>query len=563
MYLRESRQKRVDGSVLTHLQLAENVWDPEKQRAQVKILYNCGRADDAASAERLKRLARSILRRCAPEEIVAENPSWQVVNAWPYGDLYVLEQLWQRLGIGEVIHEVCGARKFDFEVERALFAMVANRACAPASKLYCYEQWLREEVRIEGTETLQLQHLYRAMDFLEAHKEAIEKAIYFRMADLLNLDVEIIFYDTTSLHFEIDEEDRGFGQRDEVRGSLSSGDKTYRALRKRGHSKNGRFDAPQIVIGLAVTRDGFPVRHWIFPGNTVDVTTVEQVKRDLQGWQLSRCVFVGDAGMVSKENLHTLARGGGKYIVCMPIHRGGEVAKEVISRPGRYQKVADNLEVKEVTVGDGERRRRYVVCYNPEEAARQKKHREQVLKELEAELEALRTQRGASHSKRVCELRASGRYGRYVRLTRADAPRINKAEVDAAERLDGKFVVHSNDDTLSAADLALGYKQLQRVEVAWRSLKSGLKLRPVFHWAPHRIHAHVALTVLSLLLERVAEHACGDTWRNIKDDLRRIKLAQLLSPNGTVWQVTEPTPDALKRLKSLKIQKPPPILNLA
>ena len=563
MYLRESRQKRVDGSVLTHLQLAENVWDSEKQRAQVKILYNCGRADDAASTERLKRLARSILRRCAPEEIVAENPSWQVVNAWPYGDLYVLEQLWQRLGIGEVIHEVCGARKFDFEVERALFAMVANRACAPASKLYCYEQWLREEVRIEGTETLQLQHLYRAMDFLEAHKEAIEKAIYFRMADLLNLDVEIIFYDTTSLHFEIDEEDRGFGQRDEVRGSLSSADKTYRALRKRGHSKNGRFDAPQIVIGLAVTRDGFPVRHWIFPGNTVDVTTVEQVKRDLQGWQLSRCVFVGDAGMVSKENLHTLARGGGKYIVCMPIHRGGEVAKEVISRPGRYQKVADNLEVKEVTVGDGERRRRYVVCYNPEEAARQKKHREQVLKELEAELEALRTQRGASHSKRVCELRASGRYGRYVRLTRADAPRINKAEVDAAERLDGKFVVHSNDDTLSAADLALGYKQLQRAEVAWRSLKSGLKLRPVFHWAPHRIHAHVALTVLSLLLERVAEHACGDTWRNIKDDLRRIKLAQLLSPNGTVWQVTEPTPDALNRLKSLKIQKPPPILNLA
>jgi hypothetical protein len=561
--LRESRQKRVDGSVLTHLQLAENVWDPQKQRAQVKILYNCGRADDAASTERLRRLARSILRRCAPEEIVAENPSWQVVNAWPYGDLYVLEELWQRLGIGEVIHEVCGARKFDFNLERALFAMIANRACAPASKLYCYEQWLREEVRIEGTETLQLQHLYRAMDFLEAHKEAIEKAIYFRLADLLNLDVEIIFYDTTSLHFEVDEEDRGFGQRDEVRGSMAAGEKRYRALRKRGHSKNGRFDAPQIVVGLAVTRDGFPVRHWIFPGNTVDVTTVEQVKRDLQGWQLSRCVFVGDAGMVSKENLHTLARGGGKYIVCMPIHRGGEIAKEVISRPGRYQKVADNLEVKEVVVGDGERRRRYIVCYNPEEAARQNKHREQVLQELEAELEALRTQRGASHSKRVCELRASGRYGRYVRLTRGDAPRINKAAVDAAERLDGKFVVHSNDDTLSAADLALGYKQLQRVEVAWRSLKSGLKLRPVFHWAPHRIHAHLALTVLSLLLERVAEHACGDTWRNIKDDLRRIKLAQLLSPNGTVWQVTEPTPDALKRLKLLQIPKPPPILHLA
>jgi hypothetical protein len=563
MYLRESRQKRTDGSVLTHLQLAENVWDPEKQRAQVKILYNCGRADDVASTERLRRLARSILRRCAPEEIVAQDPSWQLLNVWAYGDLYVLEQLWQRLGIGEVIAEVCGARKFDFDLERALFAMVANRACAPSSKLYCYEQWLKEEVHLEGAAALELQHLYRAMDFLEANKEAIEKAIYFRMADLLNLDVEVVFYDTTSLHFEVDEEDRGFGERDEVHGSVAAGGKTYRALRKRGHSKNGRFDAPQIVVGLAVTRDGFPVRHWIFPGNTVDVTTVERVKKDLKGWQLSRCVFVGDAGMVSKANLETLARGGGKYILCMPIHRGGEVAQQVITRPGRYQKVADNLEVKEVTVGEGERRRRYVVCYNPEEAERQKQHREQVIKELKAEIEGLRTQRGASHSKRVCELRASGRYGRYLRLTRGDAPRINQAVVAAAERLDGKFVVHSNDDTLSAADLALGYKQLQRVEIAWRSLKSGLQLRPVFHWAPHRIHAHVALTVLSLLLERVAEQACGDTWRNIKDDLRRIKLAQLLSPNGTVWQITEPAPDALKRLKSLQIHKPPPILHLA
>ena len=563
MYLRESRQKRTDGSVLTHLQLAENVWDSKKQRAQVKILYNCGRADDAASTERLRRLARSILRRCAPEEIVAQDPSWQVMNAWPYGDLYVLEQLWRRLGIGEVIHEVCGARKFDFDVERALFAMVANRACAPSSKLYCYEQWLQEEVHLEGAARLELQHLYRAMDFLEAHKDAIEKAIYFRMADLLNLDVEIVFYDTTSLHFEVDEEDRGQGDRDEVHGSLAAGRKTYRALRKRGHSKNGRFDAPQIVVGLAVTRDGFPVRHWIFPGNTVDVTTVERVKKDLQGWQLSRCVFVGDAGMVSQANLETLARGGGKYILCMPIHRGGEVAQEVISRPGRYQKVAGNLEVKEVIVGDGERRRRYVVCYNPEEAARQQQHREQVLKELEAEIDGLRTPRGASHSKRVCDLRASGRYGRYLRLTRGDVPRVNQAAVAEASRLDGKFIVHSNDDSLSAADLALGYKQLQRVEIAWRSLKSGLKLRPVFHWAPHRIHAHVALTVLALLLERVAEQACGDTWRNIKDDLRRIKLAQLLSPNGTIWQVTEPAADALKRLKSLQIPKPPPILHLA
>jgi transposase len=247
----------------------------------------------------------------------------------------------------------------------------------------------------------------------------------------------------------------------------------------------------------------------------------------------------------------------------MPVHPGGEVATQVVNRPGRYQEVAENLRVKEVTVGDGERRRRYVVCHNPQEAQRQRLHREKVLEQLSAELDSLRHQTdNKSHTKRVCELRASGRYGRYLRLTRTGKPAIDRARVKALARLDGKFVVHSNDDTLSAEDMALGYKQLQRVEEAWRTLKSGLKLRPVFHWAPHRIHAHVALMVFALLLERVAEHACGDTWRNIRDDLRQIKLAQLLSPNGTVWQVTEPGKNAAKRLKTLEINKPPPLLHV-
>ena len=118
--------------------------------------------------------------------------------------------------------------------------------------------------------------------------------------------------------------------------------------------------------------------------------------------------------------------------------------------------------------------------------------------------------------------------------------------------MDGKFVVHSNDDTLSAEDMALGYKQLQRVEQAWRQLKSGLHLRPVYHRAVHRIHAHIALTVIALLLERMAEHACADTWRNIRDDLKGIQLAQLIGANGTLWQVTEPRPSASNRLKLLQ-----------
>jgi hypothetical protein len=563
MYLRETRQKRADGSLVTHLQLAESVWNPRKKRSEVRIIYNCGRADDPQSVERLRQLARSILKRCAPEEIVEQAPQWRLIDAWPFGALYVLEAIWHRLGIDEVIAQQLASHKVDFAVERALFAMVANRACAPSSKLYCYEQWLREDVRIDGTDTLALHHLYRAMDVLEAHKEAIEQALYFRLADLLSLDVELIFYDTTSLHFEIDEIDWGVGEEDLVEGSLAAGAKTYQAPRKRGLSKNGRGDAPQIVVGLAVTRDGLPVRHWVFPGNTVDVTTVAQVKADLRGWQLSRCVFVGDAGMVSQDNLTKLSASGGKYILCMPMRRGDEVTREVLQRPGRYQSVADNLRVKEVIVGEGERRRRYIVCHNPQEEKRQRAHRQQLLRELEAELASLHEVRGAGHTKRVCELRASRRYGRYLRLTKGGLLRIDAAKQREEERLDGKFVVHSNDDSLTPADLALGYKQLQRVEEAWRTLKNGLRLRPVFHWAVHRIHAHVALSVLALLVERVIEHACGDTWRNIRADLEQIKLAQLSSPHGEIWQVTAPSSDAANRLKCLEIKNPPAVLHFA
>ena len=200
MYLRQSNQKRADGSVLTHLQIAENVWDPIKKRSRVRIIHNCGRGDDPKATERLRRLARSILKRCSPEELVAADPSLRVVDTWPYGDVHVLEHLWRRVGLPELIAELLDNRKFEFSIERALFAMVANRACAPSSKLYCHEQWLAEDVRIEGCESLKLHHLYRAMDFLEAHKEALEQGLYFRMADLLNLDVEVVFYDTTSLH---------------------------------------------------------------------------------------------------------------------------------------------------------------------------------------------------------------------------------------------------------------------------------------------------------------------------------------------------------------------------
>lgn len=564
MFVRTSRQRRKSGEVVTYLQLVESEWDPKAKQSKARILYNFGRADDEGAIAKMRELARNILRRVAPEELVGDQPDWRLVDAWPYGELYVLEHLWKKLGIDRLLpRSTVDATETTVPVERSCFTMVANRALAPCSKLYCYEQWMREDVVIEGTDKLELHHLYRSMDYFEKHKESLEKQIFFQVCDLFSCDVDVIFYDTTTLHFEIDAEDAGGKDDVTVYGSRLAGGKAYEALRQRSKTaKNKRTDVPQIVVGLAMTRDGLPVRSWVFRGDKVDVKTVAQVKRDLRGWRLTRCVFVGDAGMVSDKNLKELTAGGGKYILCMPIKVGTEVAKSVVTRPGRYQDVAPNLKVKEVTVGDGEGRRRYVVCYNPDEDRRQKEHRKKALEELEVELASLQTVEGDEHSKRECRLRASKRYGKYLRMTKRGRLKLDRSKVKHYEKLDGKFVVHSNDDTLTAEDMALGYKQLMAVERAWRLLKSGLGIRPLFHWVPHRICAHVSLTMVALLLVRIVENACGDTWRNIRDDLRRIKLAQLSTPQGEVWQVTEGTPESRNRLKQLGIPPPPPIHNV-
>ena len=551
MYLRTTKRRNADGTEIRYFQLAENIWDTEKGCAVAKVVYNFGRADQV-DGDMLRRLAGSILRVLG-EDVTAKvegvGPGdLRIRDAWPYGGVHVLRELWKELEIDQVLTRCKKRQRSKQPFELALFTMVANRALAPYSKLYCWEQWIREEVFLPGARDLELHHLYRAMDFLEAHKLEIEKSVYFNMADIMNADVDLIFYDTTSLHFEIDEEDEL---------TLKKEGRSYAPLRKRGYSKNGRGDAPQIVVGLAVTRDGLPVRSWVFEGNTSDVTTVQRVKDDLRGWRLGRAVFVGDAGMSSEENRRKLSLANGKYILASKMRAGDEVTTDVLTRAGRYKRVQDNLRVKEVFVGDGERRRRYVVCHNPEEAKRQRAHRAKLLVHLDAELASMQSPKNRRHSKRTCELIASSRYGRYLRQTAQGVLRVDRRAVKEAMRYDGKWVITTNDDTLSVQDLALGYKQLMRVERCWRQLKSGLRMRPVYHWRPWRIQAHVTISVLALMLERMAEVRAGDTWRNVSAQLGTIKVVEYERGEVRVQQTTELRPPVVKLLQSLRIATPP------
>lgn len=549
MYLRTTQRRNKNGSTVQYYQLAENVWDPQRGCSVAKVIYNFGRADQV-DPQSLQRLAKSIVR-LFPDAATPppEAPELLLRQSWTYGGVYVLAHLWQELGVPQLLAQCLRAKGKTQPLEAALFVMVANRALAPSSKRCCWDQWLAHEVFLPQAAGVQLHHLYSAMDLLEAHKESIEKELYFRMADLMNADVDLVFYDTTSLHCEVDEED-------EV--PLTHQERRYEPLRKRGYAKNGRSDAPQLVVGLAVTREGLPVRSWVFSGQTADVTTVEQVKQDLRGWRLGRCVFVGDAAMNSEANRRHLSLGGGKYILASRMRAGDEVSTQVLTRPGRYKTVADNLRVKEVFVGEGERRRRYVLCHNPLEEQRQRAHRDKLLQALEAELASLQEPDAAgAHSKRTCDLRTSARFGRYLRQRTDGSLCIDRAAVAEAEHYDGKWVVTSNDDTLSAEDLALGYKQLLRVEECWRTLKSSLRLRPVYHWRPWRIQAHVSLSVLALLLERIVELRTQDTWRNVSAQLQRLQVVEYERAGARIRQTTEPRPELLALLTKLRVPPPP------
>lgn len=556
MYLRQTKRKNKDGSEVSYYQLAETVYNSAAKRPEARIVHNFGRADEV-DVDGLRRLAASILRVCNEPDLgdapVTRVGDIEMEDDRLYGPVYVADALWEQLGIADILRARMAARGCRVPHDRILFSLMANRLDRPCSKLACHEHWLAEEAWLPEARAFSLGQLYRALDFLLQEAESIERDIFFRVADLFNADVDLVFWDTTSFWCEVDEPDE---QDEEWCGQ------SYPALRRRGHSKEGRDGDPQIAVGLALTREGLPVRSWVFPGNTVDATTIERVKADLKGWRLNRCVLVGDAGMYSEANLTALSAGLGRYILAVPMRRHKEVGEQVLTRPGRYREVRPNLEVKEVTVGAGERRTRYFVCRNRDEAAREKAHRERLLEALRAELETLAAS-ADEHPKRACELLASRRFGRYLKRGPVGRLSVDEARVAAEEKLDGKYVLTTNDDTLSAEDVALGYKSLMLIEGCFARMKTaGLRTRPLFHWTPHRIVAHVKLCVLALLIERAAELRCGDTWRNIWLQLRRIRAVRYTLAGRTIVQTTRPAPEALGYLEKLKISKPNKILSV-
>jgi hypothetical protein len=579
MYVKTSVRKTKSGEV-RYLQLAHNEWDAEKGRSVPRVIYGFGR-EDQLDKDAVRRLVASLSRLLEPVEgPAAAGEGLEFAESRPYGGAYVLDQLWQRLGIAAILAGLAssgrGRPRDAAAAERVLFGLVANRALAPSSKLAASE-WMSRDVHIDGLGEVSDDACYRAMDWLHAVRGELEKQVYFQVADLLNLQVDLLFFDTTSTYFETGEADaevardwrgeKSAGQ-DSIGGDQAGaggGDEENPAgkpagFRAYGKSKDSRDDLPQVVIGLAVTREGVPVRAWCWPGNTADTALIRQVKTDMRDWSLGRVIWVADRGFTSRENRKFLQSGGGAYIIGEKLRSGSAEAKAALSRQGRYKTVTGNLQVKEVRLPDtGDR---FIICFNPGQAARDAAVRGKMITALE---ETIAGSDKLTVTKRA-ELRGKVSMmpglNRFLRVTPGGLLRADRARAAAEENLDGKYLLRSADPRMTAEDIAAGYKQLLEVERGWRDMKSVLDLRPVYHRLEERIRAHVLLCWLALLLVRVAENQAGQTWAAMRRELQRISIGTFTGPAGTFRQRTDIPNTARDLLTTLKIDVPRKICEL-
>src|SRR5277367_2253032 len=473
-----------------YLQIVHSVREGKKVRQQV--IATLGRLDLLEASGQLERLMRSGLRHCE---------SFAVLDAYAAGEIepvairrigpdLVFARLWKESGIHEVLRSILKERHYEFDVERAIYLTVLHRLFASGSDRAA-ERW-REDYLIPGTEDLELHHLYRAMAFLgeaieelekptkavRCTKDLVEEALFERRRDLFT-EVELVFFDTTSLYFE--------GQGGEIG--------------QRGHNKDHRPDLKQMVVGMALDVQGRPICSEMWPGNTADVKTLLPViKRMQQRFRLPEITVVADRGMVSKASLEAFEKSDPpvRYIIGVRMRRQKEVSTSVIgSRAGWFESVPERgnakdpspLKVKEVWV----EKRRYIVCLNEEERRKDAHDREAIVAHLHEQL-----RRGDK------SLVGNKGYRRYLKVEGESHFALDEKRIKAEARYDGIWVLRTNTD-YNAETVAHVYKNLWTVEDIFRTTKSILETRPIYHKRDETIRGHVFCSFLALLLKQELE----------------------------------------------------------
>jgi hypothetical protein len=504
------RVKRADNR--EYLQLVENRRVEGKVRQSV--VANLGRLDRWREDGTLEAVVASLARHSEKLAVLSAHESGDLsaVSRECVGPSLLFGRLWERLGLPRILSDLLADRSFGFAVERAVFATVLHRLCDPGSDR-ASEHWMRDRA-ISGAEDLALHHFYRAMAWLgepladseqegatpfapRCTKDLVEEELFARRRNLFS-SLSLCFFDTTSIYFE--------GEGGDTIGQY-------------GHSKDHRPDLKQMVVGAVLDAEGQPICCELWPGNTTDVTTLVPIlDRLIARFGITQVCLVSDRGMISKETVAALESRVPKvsYILGARMRRVKEVGEEVLSRAGRYHivhgeregsKDPSPLKVKEVEVGG----RRYIVCVNVEQARKDAADREAILASLKDKLK--RGSKGLVGNKGYRKYLASGG-ARFA---------IDAKKVKEEERYDGTWVLRTNTD-LSAEEVALQYKQLWMVEALFRSVKSVMETRPIYHKRDETIRGHVFCSFLALVLMKTLQDTLEKAglkpeWGRLMDDL--------------------------------------------
>jgi Transposase DDE domain len=494
-----------------YLQIVEN----NKVQGQVKqrVIATVGRLDHLQEKGRVETLIRSLSRYSAKAMLILTGHSDPDALTIKIGPALIFERLWEQTGIKKALQRLLKARRFEFDVERAVFLTVLHRLMTSGSDRYC-DRW-RRDYAVAGTDPIELHHLYRAMAFLgeqltdqtaasdlapRCNKDLIEEDMFKSWRDLFS-GLELVFFDTTSIYFE--------GEGGE-------------SLGERGFSKDHRPDLKQMVVGVVINDDGRPICCEMWPGNTTDVKTLVTISEHMRHrFNIQRFCIVADRGMISAENLNYLeGENAIPYILGARMRKDKQVREQVLTCGGRYHEVhplgstakdPSPLKVKEVRhMG-----RRYIVCLNERQATKDRLTREAIIKALEEKI-----------PKGPKGLIGNKGYRRYVKLEK-DSASIDFEKVKAEARFDGKWVLRTNTE-LAADQVALKYKELWQVERVFRDVKSMLETRPIFHQRDDTIRGHVFCSFLALVLRKELERHLEKAgyvfeWSHIKQDLQALQ----------------------------------------
>ena len=497
-----------------YLQIVEN--HKEKGKVRQQVIATIGRMDRLQEKDRVETLIRSLSRFSERAMMILSGKSDISADARSIGPVLIFDRLWRESGIQNAIRKLLSGRKFEFDVERAIFLTVLHRLMVSGSDRFC-EKWRRDYL-VSGIDELQLHHLYRAMSFLgeelndqadampfssRRNKDLIEEMLFSANRHLF-AQLDLVFFDTTSIYFE-------------GRGGQTLG--------QRGYSKDHRPDLNQMVVGALINEKGRPICCEMWPGNTADVKTlVPQADRFRNRFGVKKICVVADRGMISHDNLKDLKERGISYILGVRMRRVREVRQDVLSKAGRYREVylessdrnkPSPLKVKKVNHNGT----RYIVCLNERQARKDAADRQAIIESLEDQLK-----KGAK------SLVGNKGYRKYLKVEKNSA-RIDTDKVQAEARFDGKWVL-TTDTALSAEAVALKYKELWQVERVFRDMKSMLDTRPVYHQNDANIAGHVFCSFLALVLRKELEQRLTNAghqfeWSDIKQDLKALKEVEI------------------------------------